>query len=241
MKGLRYIIIAFLTAVTLTMGAEPGLARKSGFGGGHRGGHGGYHGGQRGGHRGHYGYRGGHRGNYGYRGGHRGNYGYRSGHYYKHRYGYGYYRPYYNSFAYYWPYLIPPLVFGSLFYYQYSRPVYYPTYPNPVNQQVIISPQAQAPAETPQTQVVPQEQSGTYQIIVKDRYGNPQTVNVPRGKAVTITEGENGELQINFEEQPSSQQAIPQGNTIAENYQNNSAGYGSGIPLKQTDAFGMGW
>jgi hypothetical protein len=132
-------------------------------------------------------------------------------------------------------------VYGTLLYYQYSRPVYYPTYPNPVNQQVIISPQAQAPAETPQTQGVPQGQSGTYQIIVKDRYGNPQTINVPRGKTATISEGENGELQINFEEQPSSQQAIPPGDAIADNYQSDSPDYGAGIPLKQTDAFGMGW
>jgi hypothetical protein len=224
MKGLRYLIIAFLTVLTFTLGASPSIARKSGYGGGHRGGHGGYYGGHKGGHHGHYGYRGGHR-----------------GHRYKGGYGYGYYRPYYNSFAYYWPYLIPPLVYGTLLYYQYSRPVYYPTYPSPVNQQVIIYPQAQAPAETPQTQAVPQGQSGTYQIIVKDRYGNPQTVNVPRGKTVTITEGENGELQINFEEQPSSLQAIPPGDTIAENYQNGPTGYGSGIPLKQTDEFGMGW
>jgi len=226
MKGLRYLIIAFLTALTFTLGANPSMARKSGHGGGYRGGHGGYQGGHRGGHNGYYGYRGGHHG-------HRYNHGY--------GYGYGYYRPYYNSFAYYWPYLIPPLVYGTLLYYQYSRPVYYPTYPNPVNQQVIISPQAQAPAETPQTQGVPQGQSGTYQIIVKDRYGNPQTINVPRGKTATISEGENGELQINFEEQPSSQQAIPPGDAIADNYQSDSPDYGAGIPLKQTDAFGMGW
>lgn len=214
MKGLKYLIIAFLTAVTFTLGTTPGMARNGGHGGGHKGGHGGFHGGHRGGHHGH-----------GYRGGHHHNY------YYG---GYGYYN-------YYWPYLIPPLVLGTLFYYQYQRPVYYPSYPNPVNQQVIISPQAQAPAQTPQTQAVPQEQSGTYQIIVKDRYGNPQTVNIPRGQTVTISEGKDGELQINFEEQPTSQQPLQQGNTFAENYENGSSGYGSGIPLKQTDAFGMGW
>lgn len=236
MKAIRYAIIAVLAASLLGLGAEPGLARKSGYGGGHRGGHGGYYGGYRGGHRGHHGYRGGHRGNrhwggYGYRGGHGG---------YRYKGGYGYYRPYYN-FGYYWPYLIPPLVYGTLFYYQYSRPVYYPAYPNAVNQQVIVSPQSQVPAELPPAQAVPQGESGTYQIILKDRYGNSQTVNVPRGNAVTITEGENGELQINFEQEPSSQQPVPRGDTIAENYQNDSAGYGPGIPLKQSDTFGMGW
>ena len=144
--------------------------------------------------------------------GHRGGGGHRGGHHYKHHYRHGYYKPYYRHYGYYWPYLIPPLVLGALSYYQYQRPVYYPTYPRPVSQQVIIG--QQTPIQPPETQAVPQEQSGTYQIIFKDKDGNPQTVNIPIGQTVTVREGKGGEVQIIVVEPLTPQHTQPQGNPI---------------------------
>jgi len=197
-------------------GGHGGMHRGGGHGGMHRGGgHGGMHRG--GGHRGmHRGYRGGH---HGYRWGHR---------------GYGYYRPY----GYYWSYLIPPLVFGALSYYQYQRPVYYTPYPRPVTQQVIIAPQAQTPTQPPQAQALPQGQVGTYQIIIKDKDGNPQTISIPKGQTVTVREGKDGQVQIIVVEPLSPQQAKPQGNPITGYNPDGSPRYKSNIPLNQSDPWG---
>ena len=234
MNRLVYFIITILTIFTFVLATTPSMAQRGGRGGQggmHRGGggHGGMHrgGGQGGMHRGyiggHRGYRGGHRG---YSGGH---HGYRGGHR-----GYGYYRPY----GYYWSYLIPPLVFGALSYYQYQRPVYYPTYPRPVTQQVIIAPQAQTPTQPPQAQALPQGQVGTYQIIIKDKDGNPQTISIPKGQTVTVGEGKDGRVQIIVVEPPSPQQAQPQGNPITGYNPDGSPRYKSSIPLNQSDPWG---
>ena len=249
MNRLVYFIITILTIFTFVLATTPSMAQRGGHGGMHRGGgHGGMHRGHSGGHRsysgghrsysgGHRSYRGGHRsyrgGHRSYRGGHRsyrgGHRGYRGGHR-----GYGYYRPY----GYYWSYLIPPLVFGALSYYQYQRPVYYPTYPRPVTQQVIIAPQAQTPTQPPQAQALPQGQVGNYQIIIKDKDGNPQTISIPKGQTVTVREGKDGQVQIIVVEPLSPQQAQPQGNPITGYNPDGSPIYKSSIPLNQSDPWG---
>ena len=235
MNRLVYFIITILTIFTFVLATTPSMAQRGGHGGMHRsggghggmhrsgGGHGGMHRGNSGGHRS---YRGGHRG---YRGGHRG---YRGGHR-----GYGYYRPY-GYYDYYWSYLIPPLVFGALSYYQYQRPLYYTPYPRPVTQQVIIAPQAQTPTQPPQAQALPQGQVGTYQIIIKDKDGNPQTISIPKGQTVTVREGKDGQVQIIVVEPLSPQQAKPQGNPITGYNPDGSPRYKSSIPLNQSDPWG---
>ena len=253
MNRLVYFIITILTIFTFVLVTTPSMAQRGGHGGMHRsgGGHGGMHRGHSGGHRsysgGHRGYRGGHRGyrggHRGYSGGHRsyrgGHRGYRGGHrgYRGGHRGYGYYRPY-GYYGYYWSYLIPPLVFGALSYYQYQRPVYYTPYPRPVTQQVIIAPQAQTPTQPPQAQALPQGQVGTYQIIIKDKDGNPQTISIPKGQTVTVREGKDGQVQIIVVEPLSPQQAKPQGNPITGYNPDGSPRYKSSIPLNQSDPWG---
>ena len=90
------------------------------------------------------------------------------------------------------------------------------------------------------------ENGDTFEIIVKDKYGNGEKVVIPRGESIIVSEGKNdGQLEIVVAPNDGPQipgYDEPSGNPLLRYNQEGSPLFQSSIPLKQSDPWGLlGW
>jgi hypothetical protein len=85
----------------------------------------------------------------------------------------------------------------------------------------------------------------TFEIIVRDNFGNEERITIPRGQSVIVSEGKGknaGQVEIVVmpkEGSPLESQVDPNANSVLGYNQDSSPIYRSTIPLKQTDAWGL--
>jgi len=90
------------------------------------------------------------------------------------------------------------------------------------------------------------ENGDTFEIVVKDKYGNEEKVVIPRGESIVVSERENeGQLEIVVAPNDAPQApgyGEPGGNPLLRYNPDGSPLFQSSIPLKQSDPWGLlGW
>lgn len=90
------------------------------------------------------------------------------------------------------------------------------------------------------------ENGETFEIVVKDKYGNEEKVAIPRGQSIIVSEGKE-EAQVEIVAAPNDASQAPgygepSGNPLLHYSQDGSPVFQSSIPLKQSDPWSLlGW